>query len=260
MFHARVEYTRKALVYTVVIHGMLLLLVWNISVYFEVEPPPFYELSLGSVSSQRLEQIIAESQRMEQARRLREQGMTPQERVDVPKRKMIEIEEPTITVSAEQRIESQDIIKNAEKQKIEVEAPILELPDRNSEFSMERKQVFHGSKITVGEQPGAGIETGTIGRDVADFTIEGEIKGRDIISNPLPKYPEGLNKSAQIKISFLVFPNGAVSATDMFPVRKENATLEELAMERLKLWKFSPLSEGDNRNQKGIITFEFILK
>ena len=260
MYHDHVEHNGKALVYTVVIHCVLLLLVWNVTVFFEVEPPPFYQLILGSVSRQRIEQILDEAQRMEQARRLREQGMTPQERVDVPKRKMIEIEEPTISVSAEQRIESRDIIANAEKQKIEVEAPALDLPVRSDEFTMERKQVFQGSKITVGEQPGAGIETSTIGRDVANFTIEGEIKGREIVYEKKVIYPEGLNKNAQIKISFVVLPDGAVSASDMFPVRKENETLEELAMTNLKLWKFSPLSEGDNRNQKGIITFEFILK
>jgi hypothetical protein len=233
-------------------------LVLSIKVYIEVEPPPFYELSLGAVSQQRVAQIIEEARRAEAARQLRAQGMTPEERVDVPKRKMIEIEEPTITVSAEQRIESHDIVANAEKQKIEVSPPAFEKPPlRADEFTLDRKQVYQGSRITVGEQPGAGIETGTIGRDVANFTIEGEVTGREILFNPLPKYPEGLNKNAQIKISFIVNPDGAVSPTDMFPVRKENAVLEELAMSNLKLWKFSRLPAGDNRRQKGIITFDF---
>ena len=74
MHYERVEHNGKALVYTIILHGVLLLLVWNIKVFFEVEPPPFYELSLGSVSQQRLQQIIEESQRMEEARRLREQA------------------------------------------------------------------------------------------------------------------------------------------------------------------------------------------
>ncbi|MFC1608250.1 hypothetical protein ACFL47_09790 [Candidatus Latescibacterota bacterium] len=261
MQHNRLSYSRKAILYTCILHAALLALAWNITVLFEVDPPPFYELSLGSVSQQRLEQILDESRRTEAARRLREEGSTPEERVDVPKRKMIEIEEPTIRVSAEQRIETNDIINNAEKQIIEVAAPSFEpVPVRDSGFTLDRKQVYQGSRITVGEQPGAGIETGTIGRDVANFTIEGEIKGRDIMSNPLPEYPDGLNKNAQIKISFVVLPDGSVSAREMFPVKKENAVLEELAMARLKLWKFSALPEGSSRNQKGIITFEFKLE
>ena len=258
MNYNRVEHKKKAFVYTVLIHGALFLLLLNYKVYFEVEPPPFYELNLGSVSQQRLEQIIEESRRVDEARRLQEEGRTPEERVDVPTRKMIEIEEPTITVSDEQRIETHDIVINAEKQILDVKPPLFDLPPiRGSEFALDRKQVYMGSRITVGEQPGAGIETGTIGQDVANFTIEGEIKGREIVSNILPKYPDGLNKNVKIRISFVVFPDGAVSSTDMFPVKKEDAVIEELAMSKLKLWKFSALPEGDNRNQKGIITFEF---
>ena len=261
MYQDRIDHTKRAYFYSAFFHGALFLLLLNVTVFFEVEPPQFYELNLGSVSRQRMEQIVEESRRAEAIRRLQAEGQTPEQRVEVPERKMIEIEEPTISVPAEHRIESRDIISKAEKQKIEVEQPFFELPALDREdFSMDRKEVYEGSKITVGEQPGAGIETGTIGGEFANFEIEGEIKGREILSNPLPEYPEGLNKNARIKISFTVFPDGTVSSTDMFPVRKEDSVLEELAMEKLKLWRFSSLSTGDTRNQKGFITFEFKVK
>jgi len=259
--HDRIEYSKKAYVYSALFHGALLLLMMNIKVFFEVEPPPFYELSLGSVSRQRMEQILEEARRAEAAQRLRNEGMTPQERVEVPKRRMIEIEEPTITVSNQHRIESQDIITKAEKQKIEVQSPSFELPPLEAgKFTMDRKEVYEGSKITVGEQPGAGIETGTIGADVANYTIEGEAKERKVIYDPQPEYTKGLKDTAKIRIAFAVLPDGTVSNTDMYPVRKANADLEEFAMVVLKTWRFSPLPEGDNRIQKGIITFEFTPK
>lgn len=237
------------------------MLMLNIPLIFEIEVPAFYELYLGSVSQQRMEQILEESRRLEAIRRLEEAGMTPGERVEVPERKMIEIEEPTISVPNEQRIRTDDIISNAEKQTFEVGAPDFKLPLTNrSIFSMDRKESFQGSRITIGEQPGTGIETGTIGADLFGITIEGEIKGRELILNPLPAYPQGLNQNAIIKIQLVVLPDGTISSSDMIPVRKENAVLEELTMNTLKLWRFSSLPNGDNRNQTGIITFNFKVK
>jgi len=261
MYQERITHSKRAYIYSVLIHVALFLLMLNVTVFFEVEPPQFYELNLGSVSSQRMEQIVREARRNEAARRLQTEGQTPEQRVEVPERKMIEIEEPTISVPAENRIESSNIISNAERQTIRVEQPTFDVPALNRDtFTMERKEVYEGSVINVGEQPGSGMETGTIGKEFANFEIEGEISGREILSNPLPEYPDGLNKNARIKISFTVFPNGTVSSTDMFPVRKENAVLEALAMEKLKLWRFSSLNAGDTRNQKGLITFEFKVK
>ena len=252
------QYNIKAYFYSFLFHGALILLMLNVKVLFEVEAPKFYELNLGAVSQERINQILEEARRAEMER----QAMTPEERVEVPERKMIDIEEPTISVPAEQKIESHDIITNAKKLKIDVQAPEFEMPSINRDMvSMDRKESYQGSRITVGEQPGGGIETSIIGAEEAiNFIIEGELEGRKILSNPLPEYPEGLNKNAIISIAFEVFPNGSVSSTGMVPVRKENAMLEERAMNSLKLWRFSPLPEGSNKIQKGIITFDFKVK
>jgi len=259
MERVKEEYGKRAYFYSFLIHAALLVLMLNTPVKVEVEAPRFYEMTLGSLTRERLEQIVTEARRAEEARRMREQGMTPGERVEVPTRKMIEIEEPTISVPAEQRIMPRDIIKNAERQTFDLATPDFELPaaDR-SIFTMDRKESFEGSKITVGTEPGSGIETGVIGDE--PFIIEGEIKGREIVFNPLPEYPEGLNKNAEIKIRFVVLPDGTVSSSGMIPVRKEDAMLEELTMKTLKLWRFSPLPEGDTREQTGIITFIYKVK
>lgn len=250
----RPEFNKRAYSYSIVIHGALVLLMLNIKVLVEVEVPKFYELNLGGVSRDRVEQIMDQTRRAAEAERLKEQGMTPGERVEVPTRKMIEIEEPTISVPNEQRITPNEITRNAQRQSFEIAAPALDVPlSDKSIFTMDRKESFEGTKITVGEEPGTGMETGTIGDE--PFIIEGEIKGREIISNPLPEYPAGLNKNASIKIRFNVLPDGSVSSSGMVPVRKEDAVLEDLTMKTLKLWRFSPLPKGDTRTQTGIITF-----
>ncbi len=255
MEHKIDSYNKRAYIYSMLLHGVFLLLMLNIKVLFEVEPPKFYELNFGAVLQQRIEQILEEAA-------ARQRIMTPEGRVEVPERRMVEIEEPTISLPAEQRIESQNIITNAKKLTIEVESPEIKMPSLNREIiPMDRKESFHGSKITVGEQPGTGMETSIIGADEAiNFIIEGEIQGRKILSNPLPEYPEGLNKNATIRIAFEVLPDGAVSPEGMIPVRKENAVLEELAMNALKLWRFSNLLGDNMQNQKGVITFIFRVK
>ena len=221
MDNFRLTYDKVAYGLSILFHIGLLMLFLKISVFIEVEPPEFYELNLGAVSQERVEQILSEARRAEMNRRIQQEGATPDQRVNVPERKMIEIDEPTISVPREDRLESHDIVVNAEKQAIDVGRPNIDVPvlDDNA-FTMERKEMYEGSKISVGEEPGAGIETQTIGMDVADFTIEGEIKGREILSNPLPKYPEGLNQNATIRISFTVLPDGRVSPTGMIPVKK----------------------------------------
>jgi len=76
-------------------------MMFNVPVSFEVEVPRFFEMSLGSLSQERMQQIVAESRRAEEARRLREQGMTPGERVEVPTRKMIDIMDIAKSAGAE---------------------------------------------------------------------------------------------------------------------------------------------------------------
>jgi len=259
MQQLRPEYNIRSYVYSALIHAALVISLLSIPVLVEVEPPKFFEMELGSLSRDRVEQIVNVARRTEESQRLREAGMTPGERVDVPERRMIEIEEPTISVSSEQRITPNDMAMTAERQAFEIAAPDFDAPtvDR-SIFSMDRKESFEGSRLTVGEEPGTGMETGVIGDE--PFIIEGEIKGRDIVSNPLPQYPQGLNQNASIKIRFNVLPNGTVSSSGMVPVRKENAILEELAMQSLRLWRFSALPQGDTRQQSGIITIIFTVE
>ena len=258
MEYKTAQHNKKAYAYSFLLHGALLLMMMNMDVLVEVEHPKFYELNLGTVSRQRIEQIIDEAA----ANRMRQQqAMTPEERVEVPERRMIEIDEPTISVPQEQRLKEQEIVTNAQRLTVDV-AQDVQMPALDiNEITMDRKMSFEGSKITVGEQPGAGIETSIIGAaEAINFIIEGDIKGRTLLSNPLPQYPEGLNQNATIKIACIVLPDGSVSSTGMLPVRKENAVLEELAMNSLKVWRFSRLPDGADQNQKGFITFVFKVK
>ncbi|MEK6756918.1 MAG: hypothetical protein AABZ02_12265 [Bacteroidota bacterium] len=82
---------------------------------------------------------------------------------------------------------------------------------------------------------------------------------RKRLSGDLPKYPEGVNIEAQIRIQAVVVPDGSVKALQ--PAQKGNTKLEEVAMREVRFWKFEPLSSSQPQvEQKCEIVFLFTLK
>ena len=71
MERVKEEYGKRAYFYSFLIHAALLVLMLNTPVKVEVEAPRFYEMTLGSLTRERLEQIVTEARRAEEARRMR---------------------------------------------------------------------------------------------------------------------------------------------------------------------------------------------
>jgi TonB family protein len=79
------------------------------------------------------------------------------------------------------------------------------------------------------------------------------------LSGELPKYPQGVNVSAQVRILTVVLPDGTVRTVQ--PEQKANRLLEETAMKAIRSWKFEPLGSSlPQVEQSCIITFLFKLK
>ena len=79
------------------------------------------------------------------------------------------------------------------------------------------------------------------------------------ISGDLPKYPQGANVEAEIKLMAVVVPDGSLRAVQ--PVQKANNALEDAAIEKVRLWKFEPLrSSSPQVEQTCVITFLFKLR
>ncbi len=76
---------------------------------------------------------------------------------------------------------------------------------------------------------------------------------RVVLHKELPKYPNGVNTSAQIKVRFTVLPNGSVGIA--MPMQKGEPILERAALEALRRWQFNPTN--DNKEMVGFITFTF---
>lgn len=245
--------TQIGIIASVAFHVLLGGLMIKIAVEVTVEPPPFTTVSLGQVALDRIMSVLGGGPEQGSSEAL----ASPSQRAQVPERRMLEIEEPTISVTREEKLAAQEAraVKGEKRTFVTEQAPM----DKRGvpTTSKERKETFEGRRIHVAAVPGGGTEAKGVGAEVQTaFKIEGDIKGREILYKSLPKYPEDLQKEVDITISFSVLPSGRVST--MRAVKKGDTRLENLSMEALKLWKFNAL-DGDVV-QTGKITFIYRLK
>lgn len=109
--------------------------------------------------------------------------------------------------------------------------------------------------------PSAGLHAGPsdIDRGVS-FNIQWlDGSTRRKLSGDLPKYPQGVNVEAQIKVLAVIQPDGSVKTLQ--PAQKGNQKLEDAALKEVRLWRFEPLrSSQPQLDQRCEITFLFTLK
>ncbi len=94
------------------------------------------------------------------------------------------------------------------------------------------------------------------------FTITGPLKDRKIERQVAPEYPawaQAQGISASVVLEFTVDPTGAVK--NLIVVRRTSGypKLDDTAINALKQWKFAPLADGANRDEVGLITFNYSL-
>lgn len=94
------------------------------------------------------------------------------------------------------------------------------------------------------------------------FTITGPLKDRPIVKQVAPEYPawaQAQGITASVVLEFTVDPNGAVK--NLVVVRRTSGypKLDETAIQALRQWKFAPLADGENREEVGLITFNYSL-
>ena len=243
---------------SLVLHGLLGFLM--LKIYVEVRPkaPEFVELRLGQVAVSGLADFVEPiASRSIETLPPTEAGSS--ERVEIPRRRMIEIEEPAISVSEEERMARQRWASEGdEKRALVPEKKRIYLRKEEVLPTMGEKKRFD-RKMDIGIAPGSGVETAQVGADVeAAFTIEGEVKSRKILSKVLPD-PSQVHREAVIRIWFTVRPDGTVGESK--PVRKGDTQLENLAIAALKQWRFNALDEDQEQViQTGEITFTYTLK
>jgi len=186
----------------------------------------------------------------------------PTRKVDLPTRRMTEYDVNRIPVESQGQL-----AKTGQEDRINTKRETIHGVNNNLS-SLDDKMfnaVKPGSKPSdksVGQKVDAIALPGQKGGDVKfdkPYEISWEGVVRDILYDPLPKYPEGLDKEARIKIRITVLPNGTIG--DLIPLQKADATLESETMKTLRLWRLSPLKSTDPQlNQTAVITFRFVLQ
>ncbi len=120
-----------------------------------------------------------------------------------------------------------------------------------------------GRGIGSGRGTGSGIGDG-IGSGFGDglgdgFGIDWGGRIRKIYNYIIPKYPEGVYKEIDVKLRFVILPDGSVGRINV--VKKADSKLEQVAIEALKLWRFEPLAlTQSGASQTVTITFPFRLE
>jgi len=189
-------------------------------------------------------------------------SVTPTRNIDLPTRRMTEHDLNRIPIESQGQLN-----KSGQKDNINSERETLH--GVNDNLSSLDDKIFNavrpGSKPSdksVGEKVDAVAIPGQKGGEVKfdkpyDISWEGVV--RDVLYDPLPIYPPGLDKEARIQIKITVLPNGTIG--DLIPLKKADATLESVTIKTLKQWRLSSLKPTDPQlNQVAVITLRFVLQ
>lgn len=141
-------------------------------------------------------------------------------------------------------------------------ANVKPVKDREITAEQPSKEANQGSATrSVGKENGSDNGTGLssefgsgrgAGPGIGDIEWGGG-GNRIVLDKKLPKYPQGVNTSAVIKLRFTVRPDGTISS--IIPLQKGEPALEQAAIAALRQWRFNPLIIDND--MVGIIPFYF---
>lgn len=186
----------------------------------------------------------------------------PRRTIPLPQRRAAGLEDDALNVSRRSEKVDRDIAEDPS-------APDVARPAQRGEPSGVPGGTVSGrgtDRVATGV-PGSAAGTGIGGPGVSgsglgvgfDVQWTGDGGTRKKISGDLPKYPEGTNVAAQVRIEATVLPDGSVRMVQ--PVQKANTSLEDAAMKALKLWRFEPLRANSPQvEQSCVVTFLFRLR
>lgn len=228
---------------------------WQVGWRYDI--PEWVEMQFVTVNT-RVERPQREIERPAPAPATPQTETRPAERrLNLPQRRMLEDETPQVRAERPREIFPSETRTSVPVRRDESQKPDFDLPGRarsgDGKSIAELQDVTTGEKTVVAESP-------DFGRNVeVPFVIEGEAASRNVMYKVIPEYPPGLASEAVVKLSFVVLPSGVVA--NIVPVLKGDATLERVAIEAFRQWRFNSLPpEAERVNQQGVITFRFVLR
>ncbi|MEX2117672.1 MAG: energy transducer TonB [Bacteroidota bacterium] len=252
---------------SLMVHGLLLLVFFLVSIPEVVENQDFIEVSWGSpaVSTPAPQTITetlsrsADESPSVSVRETKAEPKKPSQPVFLPERR---ISDPSEEILNTPRSEKLEVSEKGTTSGTVDRGRVGERENRTGSSLGERDL-----SAPPGSTPGTSLEPskgsagpgGDLEKGVS-FSIQWIQGGtRRKLSGDLPKYPGGTNVEAQIKILTVVLPNGSVKSTQ--PAQKANTALEDAALKEVRFWKFEPLRASQpQQEQTCVVTFLFTLR
>jgi hypothetical protein len=239
-------------------HLLLLILLMLLHIDLSVNED-FVEVSFLASSARTPEpaRVVQPAAAMQRTVSPPRQEQQPAEALPLPKRRMLEVEDPElqtarrrdIAATTEPALLNESAIRGSSDQR-----EAIPLPGRNGADTREAagsRPMAAGDKVLA---PLGASNPGGVGQP--EFDIQWTGTPREKVSGALPNYPEGANENRVIRLSFLVSPTGEV--LNPIPVQKGDAQMENEAIRALKSWRFNALgSSAPQVMQRGIIAFQF---
>jgi len=247
-----------------VFHILLALVFLKVSIDISPQLPEFFELTFTTVTAGEIEGKVytPPPPRTSKPTGVKTTSVKMKEVVELPKRRTVDVKEPEIPVAGKEKIfANESPIRLGDKIEIGGE-PERETPENILSLFGEVTEDFDIENVSISEKFQADTisrETGMNVSAVQSYTIEWVGGQREKLRGNLPVYPQGINKTAVIRLRFRVFPNGTVG--EILPLRKGNTILENIAINALKEWQFNSFEEAAPQvMQEGIITFVYKLE
>jgi len=248
---------------SLILHALLAFLFLNIVINNEIEDTDYAIMTFSSYVQQEEIKVAQQPSTSSIPASRQSSGNTlSRTNVDIPVRRMTD-RNPN-KIPAEQRDKLTDVSNvRTQIQRPDPLSGVSRTSSSRQNNSLTGVQRLRGStKLDAGSKLSSQVPTEGIGGSSLSekpYEIKWEGGGRDILSSPLPEYPEGIFKEVVLVMSINVLPDGTVGS--IIITKKGDATLENVTIESLKLWRFNPLEPSAPQiNQQAQVTFRFNLK
>jgi TonB family protein len=94
-------------------------------------------------------------------------------------------------------------------------------------------------------------------------SLAGQVQGRQLLSHPLPEYPDWAKRDGVevvVQLYFTVLPEGRVKENILIERTSGYEDFDRRAREALAAWKFQELASGQSGEQWGRIAFKYRLR
>lgn len=251
---------RKTFGISFLAHLIILVAFYFTTISVSIDLPEFVEVNFVNAatstkkpaSNQKPKPQIKESV-ADRAPTKTEETVSMPEKINLPKRRMLEDEPPELQTAEEKEHSPSTAATGITPRRSGTQSDRDVFSPQEQESS---KESFQPSEDAGGIDREA---MSTPGFQSSSFEIEGKAADRKILFKVLPQFPDGYNKDGVIKFRFKVLANGHVA--EIIPTVKNDAVLEQNARSVFTQWQFNPLPRNTSQESvEGIITFRYRLK